>query len=297
MNILIIGCGYVGQKLAQQWVQYGEVIALSHRKQSQSQLQALGIQVLVGDLDVPASLAAALSGIDLSRFVLAYFAPPPRQGQTDPRMAHFLQALQQQSTLPSQILLISTTGTYGDCQGDWIDETQPLNPRVDRARRRVDAEQQLQQWSQQQQVPVSIFRVPGIYGPARLPIKRLQQGLPVLDESIAPYSNRIHVDDLVSACVAVLLQATKQSEIYNICDGTPTTMTDYFNQVADAVGLSRPPSISAELAKTQLSPEMLGYLAESKRIVNHKMCTQLGIQLQYPNLKAGLAACIANTEL
>ncbi len=105
----------------------------------------------------------------------------------------------------------------------------------------------------------------------------------------------MHVDDLVTACLAAADHA-HPGRIYNISDGQPTTMTDYFNRVADAVGLSPPPQLSLEQAKSVLSPDMLSYLAESRRLDNTRMRTELGVALRYPTLAAGLAACVTHAS-
>lgn len=282
-STFIIGCGYVGTQLAQHLIARQQfVYALSHSPNNQQTLQKHGVQVSYGDLDQVDNLPLLLPQPDM---LLYYFVPPPSQGQSDTRMAHFLSHL---TTTPQRIVLISTTGVYGDCQGAWIDETQPINPLAARAKRRVDAEQRLQIWADERGIPLLILRVPGIYGAERLPLARLQKGTPVLAAAISPYSNRVHVADLVQACIAA--GECGAAGIYNICDGNPTTMTDYFNQVADAYKLPRPPTLTHAEAQQQLSPEMLSYLAESKRIHNDKMRNELGVQVQYPTLTAGLQA-------
>ena len=289
-DVFIVGCGYVGFRVAQKVKARGQrVAALARSAASRARLQSAGIQSVAGDLDV----ANSLSDLPTQNTVLYYFAPPPSQGVTDPRMATFLAALPA-SQWPQKMVLISTTGVYGDCGGAWIDESRPVNPQADRAKRRLNAESILQQWCSERQIPAVILRVPGIYGAERLPIKRLQQGVPVLDESISPFSNRIYVDDLVRACLAggglKKCRFSSLIEIYNISDGHPTTMTDYFNEVADALGLSRPPQIDWAAAQTVLSAEMRSYLAESKRLDNRKMREELGIVPEYPDLATGLAA-------
>ena len=107
-------------------------------------------------------------------------------------------------------------------------------------------------------------------------------------ESECPYSNRIHVDDLVDICIAAADKGTDQ-QIYNVSDGHPGTMTGYFKAVADALGLPRPPEISMAEARKRLSPGMISYMSESRRLRNDKLLTDLEIDLLYPDLTAGLA--------
>jgi nucleoside-diphosphate-sugar epimerase len=190
---------------------------------------------------------------------------------------------------PRRIVYISTTGVYGDCQGEWVDETRAPNPTADRARRRLDAEEQLRSFGARTGCEAVILRVPGIYGPDRLPVERLRKGLPLLREDEAPWSNRVHVDDLVAACLAAMARG-RGGAVYNISDGHPSTMTDYFRRVADALALPRPNEIARAAAGDHIDAGMLSYLAESKRIDNRRMREELGVVLRYPTLAQGLAA-------
>lgn len=286
--VLIVGCGYVGERVARAEQQSGAgVVALVRSAESVARLAAHGIESVRVDLDDPESLSA-LPTADASLYC---FAPPPSSGITDTRLGNFLAAISQP---PAHAVLISTTGVYGDCQGEWVTEDRPPRPVADRARRRLDAEQRLRAWGQAHAVPVAILRVPGIYGPGRLPVQRLQSGEPVLREAESPWSNRVHVDDLVRACLAA--RAGRANGVYNISDGHPSTMTDYFNRVADAVGLPRPPQITRAQARTELSDGMRSYLAESKRLDNRRMREELGVEPRYPDLAQGLAASVAARE-
>ncbi len=287
-DIFIMGCGYLGQKLAEKVFSETdelEVMALVRSSASNQRLQQLGIITVPGNLDS----AGMLTELPTDNTVLYYFAPPPATGSQDTRLRALLSALKPKQ-YPDKIVLISTTGVYGDCGGEWIDEQQPVKPQTERAQRRLDAETQLQAWQAQTGVPTVILRVAGIYGAERLPIERLKAGTPVLAAAESPYSNRIHIDDLVEAC---LLASEPDAEgIYNISDGNPTTMTDYFFQVADALKIARPPEISWAEAQQQFSPEMLSYLSESKRLKIDRICKGLEFQPYYPNLKQGLQQCV-----
>jgi nucleoside-diphosphate-sugar epimerase len=282
-DIFIIGCGYVGTLVAQKWRKDNRsVTALARSTVSAGKLQAQGIQTHSGDLDD----AVTLQQLPVAGSIVYYFAPPPPSGGIDPRMRHCVVALNPTAP-PRQIIYLSTSGVYGDNQGAWVTEETPVNPQADRARRRVDAESTVIGWCEAHRVPLTILRVAGIYGADKLPIKRLQQGSPVLREEECGYTNRIHIEDLVNICVAVAKKG-EGSEIYNVSDGHPGTMTGYFNAVADTLGLPRPPAITMEEAQRQLTPAMLSYLTESRRLDNRKLLEKLGITLHYPDLPAGL---------
>jgi nucleoside-diphosphate-sugar epimerase len=136
-----------------------------------------------------------------------------------------------------------------------------------------------------------ILRVAGIYGPGKLPIERLRKGLPMVAEGDAPITNHIHSLDLVSIAMRAM-EKGPSGAIFNVCDGQPESMTRYFNRVADFLTLPRPPVISLDEARCQLSPGMLSYLAESRRLSNRKMRDELGVELRYPDLDRGLPACL-----
>ncbi len=284
-KVFIIGCGYIGQRVARAWIARGEkVYALVRSKERTQELEGLGIKLVSGDLDQTQSL----HGLRLEDAMVYYFAPPPREGVHDTRMAALVSALKPDAK-PARCVLISTTGVYGDHGGAWVDESATLKPGSDRARRRLDAENVLRAWGREHKVAVVVLRVAGIYSPDRLPEARIRSGVPVVHEEECPYTNRIHADDLVEVCVAAV-ERGKPDEIYNVSDGTPGTMTEYFNAVADALGIPRPPTISMQTAKHQLSPGMLSYLSESRRLDNRKMLEEFGVRLKYPNLTSGLSA-------
>jgi nucleoside-diphosphate-sugar epimerase len=192
--------------------------------------------------------------------------------------------------LPERVILISTTGVYGDCKGAWVDERAVPKPEFDRALRRYDMEQYLINWCLENQVKFTILRVPGIYGPGKLPVQRIMQRKPVLNLDESPWSNRIHVDDLITVCLKSRIKDA-ENEIFNISDGHPSTMTEYFNTIAEFFGLEYPPQISMEDARKSLSKGMISYLQESRRISNQKMLKVLGVKLKYPLLEEGLISC------
>ena len=286
-HAFIIGCGDIGQRTAKLWMaQHGTVSALVRSVETTRALTPRDITLVQGNLDEVTNL----THVPLQNTLLFYFAPPPNHGTTDPRLRSVLTAITP-ANQPTKIVYISTSGVYGDCQGDWVTEDTPTHPRSERGMRRLDAEMALQDWQQNTGIPVVILRVPGIYGPGRLPIDRIKQGLPVVREEEAPYSNRIHADDLARICVAAALVTHSGAQIYNVSDGNPSSMTDYFNKTADLLGLPRPPTISMAEARTCLTPGMLSFIEESRRINSHKMREELGVSLLYPTLASGLPTC------
>ena len=286
MNFLILGCGALGKKVAAAVLaSKNQVLAVRRQKDCLSDIKSLSI-----DFDKASSNYPNVPPADIV-FVLF---PPPTKGQQDDRSSRAIEMLNRWSLPPKRIVLLSTTAVYGDCNGEWIDETCPPNPQTDRGKRRQDAEQQWHRWTVDKGCELVILRVAGIYGPDKLPRARLLRRDPMPGGVAIPYSNRIHIDDLAAICLAAAKNGG--SDTYNVSDGQPTTMLDYFNQVADLLQLPRPPLISMADAQQTLTAGMLSYLNESRRLKNTKMLQQLGVRLQYPDLKSGLLACIQKSE-
>ncbi len=287
--MLIVGCGYIGKMLGSALVAKGRTVSgLVSSAASATFVENIGLLPTIADLD------SDLTGISLENLCeVFYLVPPPSEGTEDPRLGRFLAHLESHGCAP-RFLYMSTTGVYGQCDGAWIDETQAINPLTDRAKRRVDAEKRLNEWSQKSGSETVVLRVAGIYGPERLPIAYLQSGAPVLRAADAPFSNRIQAHDLVNICTAAMDRGSAGAT-YNVADGSPGSMTEYFFKCADYLGLPRPPEIDFPTARQTMSPALLSYLKENRRIRVTKLLTELNITLAYPDLDAGLrfhpAAC------
>lgn len=287
-RLWIMGCGDIGRRIACLYQNQGVQATGWVRSEASLSLGVKqGLAMRLGDMDQGCFFPRNA----FEEAEIFWLMPPPPRGWIDSRLRRFLLAVQR---APKRIVLISTTGVYGDCAGRWVDESEPLKPQVERSKRRTDAELALQAWGEEYKGDWVILRVPGIYAAERLPLERLQRGEPVLLEAEAPWTNRIHADDLAQICMRAMQVAPKHS-IYNACDGEPLSMTTYFNQVADATGLARPPQLSLAEASSVVSAGMLSYLQESRRIKNHKLLNELGLQLLYPNLAAGLKAVVRNS--
>jgi len=286
INTWIIGCGNTGQLVTQRLQQQGlHIKATSHSGGSTIQLEQLGIEVFPADLDDPSSLR----DLTLDHADIFYFAPPAAKDEKDHRMSSFLASLNL-SAPPRRIVYISTTGVYGDHDGAWITEKTPTKPNNARSKRRLDAENQIRDFCGNHVTEYMILRVAGIYDSKKLPLDRINAGLKVLKADIAPSSNRIHGDDLANICIAAM-QSKHHDEIFNIADGNPSSISDYFIQTAHLFNLTPPEEIDWEQAQKVLSPEMLSYLKESKKIDASYVLDRLGVSLLYPSLTEGLMAC------
>ena len=281
-RILIIGCGDIGLRVAQQLCRSYRVFALTSQQSRFSELRGLGITPILGDLDKPETLWR-LSG--LAETVI-HLAPPQNQGHRDSRTRNLIRILAQGPASIRRLIYVSTTGVYGDHQGGRVSEITPVNPQSERARRRVDAEHVLRLWGPAHGVAITILRVPGIYAENRLPIERLQAKTPALLAQEDAFSNHIQSDDLARLVCAAVYHG-KPQRIINACDGGETKMGDYFDEVADAFGLERPKRMSGAQLQKIVSPMLWSFMRESRRVTNTRL-PELKTPLRYPSVRVFL---------
>jgi nucleoside-diphosphate-sugar epimerase len=278
-RLLIVGCGDIGMRLLPLVRDRYRVFALTHDPSRRQALRTAGAVPVVANLDDQHSL------IRIGRLAptIVHLAPPPAYGTTDRRTRNLL------CVLPdgAKIVYASTTGVYGDCAGALIDETRPVNPQTDRARRRVDAERQLRAWGRRNGNRVAILRVPGIYAADRLPVERLQKGLPALVADEDVHTNHIHADDL-ARIIALALFRVLPNRLYHASDDTELKMGEYFDLVAEALHLPKPPRLPREQLQAMVSPMALSFMSESRRLGNARLKRELGIRLRYPFVQDAL---------
>ncbi|HEX9852203.1 MAG TPA: NAD-dependent epimerase/dehydratase family protein [Woeseiaceae bacterium] len=280
MQIAVIGAGYVGSRV----------------------LDSLGPHAAIAcGRSLPVASRHSVRHLDLDREPLLlqrpmparilYTVPPSANSSDspgDPRLTRFLGAL---DPPPEHIVYISTSGVYGDCGGELVDESRHPAPRSPRALRRFAAERQLLNWCSKSGSACIILRVPGIYGPGRLGVKRIIAAGPLILESEANPGNRVHVDDLVAATIAALNRSIPQG-IYNIGDGDFRSTTWFAVTVARLAGLAAPRSISKAEALDTLSPARTSFLLESRKLDTTRMRQVLGVQPRYADAEDGIRASL-----
>jgi nucleoside-diphosphate-sugar epimerase len=278
-RLLILGCGDVGMRLLPLLRDRFRIFAVTTQETRLQDLRAAGAIPIVADLDRPATLAR------LTRLAstIVHLVPPPSEGVTDRRTRNLAVILPDHATL----IYVSTSGVYGDCSGEQIDETRALRPHNARAVRRADAERTLRGWARRSHSRLGILRVPGIYANDRLPVERLKRGTPALVAADDVYTNHIHAVDLARIIAAALFRA-QSCRVYHAVDDSDMKMGDYFDAVADAISLPRPPRLPYDMLQHQVSPMMLSFMSESRRLANRRIKAELGIHLRYPTVADGL---------
>ncbi len=287
-RLLILGCGDIGMRLLPLLRTRFRVFAVTSDPARRAELRAAGAVPVVADLDRPATLAR-LRG--LARHVV-HLAPPQSEGALDCRTRNLCAVL----SAGTRMVYVSTSGVYGDCGGALIDETRTVAPHNARARRRVDAERVLRAWAVRRDASVALLRVPGIYARERLPLRRLEQGTPALLAADDVYTNHIHADDL-ARIVALALFRSLPGRIYHAVDDTEMKMADYFDTVADAFDMPRPPRLPRDQLAAAVSPMLLSFMSESRRLSNARIKRELRVRLRFAQVAPAVAAMAAAGRL
>jgi nucleoside-diphosphate-sugar epimerase len=284
--LLIVGCGDVGLRVLRLLRDRVRAITLTSSVQRVAALRAAGAVPLVGNLDDAGTLGRLAA---LADWVL-HLAPPPTQGDTDPRTGALLHALARSSRV-RRIVYASTSGVYGDAGGARFDETRAVQPATPRALRRVDAETRVRQHGRALGVTTSVLRIPGIYALDREggdPRARVQRGAPLLADDDDVYTNHIHADDLARACVCALFRAAPQ-RVYHASDDSELKMGQHFDAVADAFGLPRSPRLSRDALRAAVSDMQWSVMSESRRLDNTRLKHELRLRLRFPTPLAAFA--------
>ena len=280
-TLLSIGHGYTARALAPILLKDGwAVIGTTRGADETDALRAQGVTPLVwpGE-DVSAALAQATHIL---------ISPAPDENG-DPVLNGLREQIATQSDHICWVGYLSTTGVYGDHQGGWVDETTPLNPATRRGQLRVHAEAEWQTFATKTSLTLQIFRLAGIYGPGRGPFEKVRNGTARCIIKPDQVFSRIHVDDIAQTLAASMVRPNPGG-IYNLCDDDPAPPQDVIGYAAELLDLPVPPSIP--WAKANLTPMARSFYAESKKVRNDRIKTELGINLKYPDYRSGLQALL-----
>jgi nucleoside-diphosphate-sugar epimerase len=212
-------------------------------------------------------------------------APPDES--SDPVLRLFQAQLQRLSKNLKWVGYLSTTGVYGDRGGDWVDEESPLEPTTARGQRRLEAERNWLRLHNEVDLPVHVFRLAGIYGPGRNTLINLRDGSAKRIIKPGQIFSRIHVED-IAGVLAASIAKPNPGRAYNVCDDEPCPPQEVVEFAADLLGLPLPPKVPFEEAELSLMAK--SFYADSKRVSNRRIKTELGYKLLYPNYRDGLRA-------
>lgn len=283
MKVLIFGCGYLGRRVAQKWLDLGHsVFAVTRSEEKSKSLKAAGIQPIVADLNTADSLNY-LPEIDLV-FNAVGFDRNPGQSQEQVMCDGLRNILD--TTRCLRFIHISSTSVYGQSTGEWVDETSSCEPTQPGGQICLKAEQFVREFcSGTSSVSFNILRLAGIYGPGRLlsRIESLKAGMPIAGTGES-WLNLIHVDDAADAVVKCS-QVDPQNQTFLVVDNRPVRRSEYFGKLAELVGAPLP-----VFDTDQARPRGSGGL--NKRCSNQKVREFLRWEPQFQTIDIGLPASL-----
>jgi len=284
-SIVIIGYGQLGFALNKSLLTENAHVLTLSRTPYPSLAARHHHQVI--DLDSLTSPISLPPKIDC----LYYLAPPSDTELSDKRLANFLKLHKYHDI--THIIYISTSGVYGNSHGEWLTETSPTLAQADRARRRLNAEQQLLAFHQQTNTSITILRCAAIYSEKTVNYKRIKENTkPVIAAKDAPFTNRIHLQDLTEVCWQALQNQPTSTEIFNVSDGHPSTTTEHAWLLSDLAGVPRNKEIALSEADQYYSPAYMSYLMESKKLDTSKLIKTLKPNLNFENCEEGIKDCL-----
>ncbi|MEM9797692.1 MAG: SDR family oxidoreductase [Pseudomonadota bacterium] len=283
-TLLSFGHGYSARALTPRLLVEGwEVIGTTRSAEKAEALAAEGVTPVI----FGAPLEAAISRADH----LLVSAGPTEEG--DPVLSAFSPLLETYLRRMRWVGYLSTTGVYGDHGGGWVDEETPLTPTTRRGCWRVAAEAAWQDLAAQTDAPLHIFRLAGIYGPGRGPFAKVRAGTARRIVKPGQVFSRIHVEDIARVLWASI-QRPHAGAVYNLCDDMAAPPEDVIGYAADLLGVPVPPDEDFETA--EMTPMARSFYAESKRVRNDRIKSELGVRLRYPDYRVGLRALLQESR-
>lgn len=278
-HMLSFGHGYSAQALARVLIPLGwRVTGTTRNPEKAERMQAAGVTPLLWD-----EAGHIKDALGASTHILVSAGP---DAQGDPVLRDFGPDIKARARQFEWVGYLSTTGVYGDHQGQWVDENAPLTPATKRGIARVEAEAK---WQNIPELKLHIFRLAGIYGPGRGPFSKVKNGTARRIIKKNQVFSRIHVDD-----IAQVLQASinlpRSGAVYNVCDDYPAPPQDVIAHAAELLGMPLPPAVKFEEA--EMTPMARSFYAESKKVNNELIKTELGVSLRYRDYRQGLAALL-----
>jgi nucleoside-diphosphate-sugar epimerase len=276
MDKLIIGCGYLGRRVARLWLEHGQrVWASTRRAEGVAELRTLGLQPIVCDVLSPGTLR------DLPRMsTVLYCVGFDRSADQTMRDVYVegLRRVLDVLTAPERFIYISSTSVYGQSSGEWVDETSPTEPEEESGRIVLDAEKALRP-------DAIILRFAGIYGPGRLLRRQAVESGEVIRADPERWLNLIHVDDGAAAVLATE-QHARPGAVYNVCDDTPIPRRAFYERLAELLGAAAP-RFEPPAPGTPLPP----HERANRRISNRRLRDELHFAPRHVSFREGLSDC------
>ncbi len=284
-SLLYLGCGYVARSLSRRLLGSGWHLAGTTRDADRAgPLAALGIQV------IEPSAEPLASGLRDCTHILVSAAPT---AEGDPFLPSCMSTLRTRPCSVRWIGYLSSTSVYGHTGGAWVDELSPCSAGFERGKRRIAAEREWRRFGQEIGVPVTVFRLAGIYGPGRNQLEQVRQGRARRIAKPGQVFSRIHVKDIAAALEAAL-RADRTETVFNLADDEPAATADVVAHAAALIGVEPPPLLPFEDAS--ISNRLRAMYSECRRVSNRRMKAHLLPTLAYPTYREGLRAILDDDD-
>ena len=277
---LIIGCGYLGRRVAQCWLTQGDtVFALTRSANNARVLCDSGIEPVIGDVTDAASLVR-LPEIDTILYAVGLDRSSGKS-QHEVYVGGLENVLDRVLGKVRRFLYVSSTSVYGQNGGEWVDETSDCRPEAENGKVCRNAELLLHSRFS----AANILRLAGIYGPERLVARlaALRAGM-TLEGNLDAWLNLIHVDDAVTAILACECRGGSGTT-YLVCDDNPCRRREFYSLLANLIGAPPPQTMPAAGIAVDSA-------ALNKRCSNRRVREELKVVLRYPSIEIGLPAAL-----
>ena len=289
MRVVILGCGYVGIELGRQLADDHEVVGVRRSAAGCDRIEAAGFEAVQADV-TDADDLAAVPDAD----ALVFAASSGGRGAAAAQEVYVeglrtaISAFGTRADPPARLVYTSSTGVYGDHDGDWVDETTPLDPRTEKTEVLAEAERVAREVAAEHGIDGTVARFAGLYGPERYRLTRYVEG-PVTEG----YLNMVHRDDAAGAVGHLLLEDFARGEVVLVVDDEPVSKWDLADWLADQCGRPEPEkrTTAERLADDSLSATAKRRIQTSKRCSNERL-RELGYEFAFPTYREGYRAAV-----
>jgi len=289
MKTLIIGCGYLGQRLAARLVRDGGRVHGTIRSPARAEeIAGIGIEPIVADVLRPETLDD-LPAADRVFYAVG-FDRSAGAAMRDVYVDGLQNVLDRLPTSVRRFVYAGSTGVYGQADGEWVDEDSPTEPRHESGQVVLEAEGRVRDWADRRNASAIVLRFAGLYGPGRIVRRTMLERAEPIPGDPEKFLNLVHIDDAAGAAAAAL-DADAPERIYLVADDRPVTRREYYSVAARIIGAPEPQFDLPRPGSLESARD-----ATNKRIANRRMKSALGVVLRYPDITTGLVDALDSGE-
>ena len=289
MRVAILGCGYVGIELGRQLSDSHNVVGVRRSEDGVAAIEDAGFTGVQADITDAADL-----GTVPDADVLVFAASSGGRGADAAREIYVegqrtaLDVFADREDSPERYVYTSSTGVYGDHDGDWVDEETEIEPTTEKTEVLAEAERVALDDAAESGIDGTVARYAGLYGPERYRLERYIEG-PVTEG----YLNMVHRDDAAGSVAYLLREDLARGEVVLVVDDEPVSKWEFADWLAKECRVESPPKRTKgqRLEDSDLSDAAQRRILTSKRCHNDKL-RELGYGFRYPTFREGYRDCI-----